>query len=211
MNNDYNYTYEWDQRYCYPHSSVLINKLGIEDAEKLHIAEREITSLRIANAKINVIKGKFDLLHLKKIHKYVFGDIYEWAGEIRWVNIAKGNIFCNYEFIETNADSLFNRLRSENYLLDTSKEEMPFRLSYYLSEINVLHPFREGNGRVQRLFIEYLAENAGYSVDFSQVTDRQMIEASAASFLCDYTKMNELFSAITSPLQEKTMTQTFME
>jgi cell filamentation protein len=211
MNNDYNYTYEWDQRYCYPHSSVLINKLGIEDAEKLHIAEREITSLRIANAKINVIKGKFDLLHLKKIHKYVFGDIYEWAGEIRWVNIAKGNIFCNYEFIETNADSLFNRLRSENYLLDTSKEEIPFRLSYYLSEINVLHPFREGNGRVQRLFIEYLAENAGYSVDFSQVTDKQMIEASAASFLCDYTKMNELFLTITNPLQENTMTQTFME
>lgn len=199
MNNDYSYSYEWDQRYCYPHSSVLINKLGIEDAEKLHIAEREITSLRIANAKISVIKGEFNLLHLKKIHKYVFGDIYEWAGEIRWVNIAKGNMFCNYEFIEANADSLFNRLRSENYLLDASKEEIPFCLSYYLSEINVLHPFREGNGRVQRLFIEYLAENAGYSVDFSQVTDKQMIEASAASFLCDYTKMNELFLTITSP------------
>lgn len=211
MNNDYSYSYEWDKRYCYPHSSVLINKLGIEDAEKLHIAEREITSLRIANAKISVIKGEFDLIHLKKIHKYIFGDIYEWAGEIRWVNIAKGNMFCNYEFIEANADSLFDRLRRENYLMDASKEEIPFRLSYYLSEINVLHPFREGNGRAQRLFIEYLAENAGYSVDFSQVTDRQMIEASAASFLCDYTKMNELFSAITSPLQENTMTQTFME
>ncbi len=50
-----------------------------------------------------------------------------------------------------------------------------------------------------------------YSVDFSQVTDRQMIEASAASFLCDYAKMNELFAAITNPLQENTMTQTFME
>jgi cell filamentation protein len=48
-------------------------------------------------------------------------------------------------------------------------------------------------------------------VDFSQVTDRQMIEASAASFLCDYAKMNELFAAITNPLQENTMTQTFME
>ena len=211
MNNNYSYSYEWDQRYCYPHSSVLVNKLGIEDAEKLHIAEREITSLRIANAKISVIKGEFDLLHLKKIHKYIFADIYQWAGEIRWVNIAKGNMFCNFEFIEANADSLFNRLRSENYLMDAYKEEMPFRLSYYLSEINVLHPFREGNGRAQRLFIEYLAENAGYSVDFSQVTDTHMIEASAASFLCDYIKMNELFLKITSPLKENTMTQTFME
>ena len=211
MNNDYSYSYEWDQRYCYPHSSLLINKLGIEDAEKLHIAEREITSLRIANAKIRVIKGKFDLLHLKKIHKYIFGDIYQWAGEIRWVNISKGNMFCNYEFIEANADSLFNKLRMENYLMDASKDQIPFHLSYFLSEINVLHPFREGNGRAQRLFIEYLAENAGYSVDFSQVTERQMIEASAASFLCDYNKMNELFLKITSPLHENTMTQTFME
>lgn len=211
MNNDYSYSYECDQRYCYPHSNVLINKLGIKDAEKLHIAEREITSLRIANAKINVIIGEFDLLHLKKIHKYIFGDIYEWAGEIRWVNIAKGNMFCNYEFIEANADSLFSKLRKENYLKDASEEEIPFRLAYYLSEINVLHPFREGNGRAQRLFIEYLAENTGFSVDFSQVTDRQMIEASATSFMCDYSKMNELFAAITSPLQENTMTQTFME
>ena len=78
-------SYEWDQRYCYPHSKVLINKLGIKDEEKLRIAEREITSLRIANAKISVIKGDFDLLHLKRVHKYIFGDIYEWAGEIRWV------------------------------------------------------------------------------------------------------------------------------
>jgi len=147
---------------------VLINKLGIEDAGNLHVAEREIISLRIANAKINVITGNFDSLHLRKIHRYIFGDIYEWAGEIRWVNIAKGNMFCNYEFIEQNADSLFKNLKQEDYLKDTPKEKVPLRLSYYLSEINVLHPFREGNGRTQRLFIEYLAENAGYSVDFSR-------------------------------------------
>ena len=87
---------------------------------------------------------------------------------------------------------------------------IPLRLAHYLSEINALHPFREGNGRAQRLFIEYLAENAGYRVDFSQVTDKQMIEASAASFLCDYTKMDGIFTAITQPLLENNMTQTFM-
>lgn len=210
MNSNYDYSYAWDQRYCYPHSKVLINKLGIKDEEKLRIAEREITSLRIANAKISVIKGDFDLLHLKRVHKYIFGDIYEWAGEIRWVNIAKGNMFCNYVFIESNAGSLFNKLKRENCLKDVSKDKIPLRLAHYLSEINALHPFREGNGRAQRLFIEYLAENAGYRVDFSQVTDKQMIEASAASFLCDYTKMDEIFTAITQPLPGNNMTQTFM-
>jgi cell filamentation protein len=211
MSSSYEYSYEWDQRYCYPHSNVLINKLGIRDAEKLQIAEREITSLRIANAKINVIKGNFDLLHLRKIHKYIFGDIYEWAGEIRWVNIAKGNMFCNYEFIEQNADQLFTKLKKENYLKDASADEIPIRLAHYLGEINALHPFREGNGRVQRLFIEYLAENAGYRVDFSEVTDKEMIKASAASFLCDYSKMNELFIKITKTQSENSITQTFME
>ncbi|HWQ72929.1 MAG TPA: Fic family protein [Desulfitobacteriaceae bacterium] len=210
MSNNYDYSYEWDNRYCYPHSNVLINKLGIEDAEKLRIAEREITSLRIANAKVNVIQGDFDLLHLRKMHEYIFGDIYEWAGEIRCVNVAKGNLFCNYQFIEPNAQSLFQKLHKENYLKDAAQDEVPLRLAHYLSEINALHPFREGNGRVQRLFIEYLAENAGYRVDFSQVTDKQMIEASAASFLCDYAKMNEIFTVITEPLAQDNMTQTFL-
>lgn len=91
-----------------------------------------------------------------------------------------------------------------------SKDEVPFRLSHYLSEINVIHPFREGNGRSQRLFIEYLAQNAGYNIDFSQVTDKQMIEASNASFLCDYTKMNKIFTEITHPVPEGKMIQTFM-
>lgn len=194
MSNNYDYSTGWDHRYCYPHSSVLINKLGIEDAEKLRIAEREITSVRIANAKIHIIKGNFDLLHLRKIHRYIFGDIYEWAGQIRWVNIAKGNMFCNYEFIDDNADVLFGELMQENFLKNTTGEQIPLRLSYYLSEINAIHPFREGNGRVQRAFIEYLAENAGYHVDFSQVTDRQMIA---------------ILSRITSPTLDDGMTQTF--
>lgn len=207
MSQGYDYSYEWDSRYCYPFSHVLKNKLGIEDADKLGIAEREITSLRIANAKINPIEGNFDLKHLQAIHRYIFSDLYEWAGELRWVNIAKGNMFCNYEYIETNADQLFAKLQKEKNLTKTSQEEMPYRLSYYLGEINVLHPFREGNGRTQRLFIEYLAENAGFNVDFSQISPQEMIEASAEAFACDYTKMDKLFVEITTLIQEITIKQ----
>ena len=67
-----------------------------------------------------------------------------------------------------------------------------------MSEINVLHPFREGNGRAQRLFIEYLADHAGYKVDFSDVTADEMIIASAESFARDYDKINAMFERITS-------------
>jgi len=209
MNKNYKYDYEWDSRYCYPNSFVLKNKLGLRNAKQLRIAEREITSVRILEARVNPIPGRFDLKHLQDIHRYIFKDIYEWAGELRWVNISKGNQFCLYPYIESNANELFNRLKKETYLTGTPENEIPFRLSFYLSEINVIHPFREGNGRVQRLFIQYLAENAGYQVDFSQVTSKEMIEASAEAFACHYDKMDALFKRITTPLQEPTMGQTF--
>ena len=153
MDRDYSYSYAFDERYCYPHSDVLMNKLGIQDAEELKKAEREITSLRLANARVYKIRGQFDLQHLKDIHKYIFQDVYDWAGEIRWVNIAKGNMFCNYPFIEANAESLFTKLKKEKYLKETPEQDMPIRLAYYLSEINVIHPFREGNGRSHGLNI----------------------------------------------------------
>ena len=72
-----------------------------------------------------------------------------------------------------------------------------------MSEINVLPPFREGNGRTQRLFIEYLANIAGYEVNFSDVTAQEMIVASADSFACDYDKINSMFERITTPISEE--------
>ena len=194
-----NESLERDNQYCYPFSNVLINKLGIQSADELSTAEREITSLRIANAMINIICGKYDLRHLKAIHSYIYGDIFEWAGELRCVDISKGNLFCHYAYIGDNAKRLFEQLKTEAHLLNVPARKIPYRLSYYLGEINVLHPFRDGNGRTQRLFIGYLAENAGFDVDFSLVTPKDMIEASAESFACNYTKMDTLFQRITTP------------
>lgn len=199
MGRDYEYTYEWDEMYCYPHSHVLINHLGIQDAVKLAIAEREITSVKLSMAIQSPIKGRFDLRHLQKIHQYIFGDIYKWAGKLRQVNIAKGNQFCLAQHLESYATSIFDKLQKEQYLVNAG-ENTPYRLSYYLGEINVLHPFREGNGRTQRLFLMYLAGVAGYYVDFSKVTPKEMIIASADSFACDYRRMDAMFEQITIPI-----------
>ncbi len=65
MMRDYSYSYERDQEYCYPDSNVLINKLNILDENALHTAEREITSLRLAAAKVQPIKGKLNMQHLQ--------------------------------------------------------------------------------------------------------------------------------------------------
>ena len=193
----YSYEYEWDKEYCYPDSNVLINKLGIKNHDELVTAEREITSLKIAMAKAEPIKGNFDFEHLKRIHKFVFEDIYTWAGEVRLVNISKGNQFCLSQNIEMYAADIFAKLKADNYLIDYDGNIAHF-LAYYLSEINVLHPFREGNGRAQRLFVVYLADHAGYKVDFSDVTADEMIIASAESFARDYDKINDMFERITS-------------
>lgn len=127
MSKDYNYSYEYDIRYCYPNSNVLKDKLGIKDSDRLKEAELEITSLKIAKARIQKVNGNFDFEHLKHLHKYIFEDIYDWAGKVRWVNIAKGNMFCNYEYIELNAIHLFDKLCKKEHLKNTSTEELHFK------------------------------------------------------------------------------------
>lgn len=203
MDQDYSYSFEWDSRYCYPKSNVLKNKLGITNGEDLQSAEREITAVRMAVAQVNGIPGAFDLKHLQEIHKYLFSDIYEWAGQFRQVDISKGNSFCHWAFIETQANELFAKLQKELPFKGLSQDEVAKRLSFYLGEINVLHPFREGNGRSQRLFVQLLAQELGYSLDFSKITPREMIIASAESFACKYSKMDAIFQKVISPLPSK--------
>lgn len=83
-----------DTVYCYPETDVLINKLNIHNSERLRDAERDITSRRLLQLYQRPIKGNFDYAHLKKIHRFIFQDIYAWAGKERIVDIAKSRLFC---------------------------------------------------------------------------------------------------------------------
>ncbi len=193
MNIDYSYEYAYDSKYCYPNSFVLKNKLNITDADELVIAEREITALRTAQTLVDRIDGTFDFEHLMKIHLFLFGDIYEWAGNIRTVNISKGNQFCRSEFIEEQLTELFYKLKQEEYLKNYSdKSVIAKRLAFYLGDINAIHPFREGNGRTQRMFIEHLSFYNGYQLDFMKISKDEMLEASVKTFNLDYSMMEKL-------------------
>jgi len=200
MEQNYQYDYEWDSRYCYPNSFVLMNKLLITDEKQLNEAERKITAVRIFDLRKSPIRGCFDLAHLQQIHKSIFRDIYSWAGQLRTVNIAKGNQFCNCMYIESGSKPVFDQLKEEDYLVGTPPDNICDKLAYYLGEINVIHPFREGNGRAQRAFIVSLAQVAGYHVDFTNVSGPEMIEASAYAFDCNYSKMTDIFRGITTPI-----------
>ncbi|MDR0883938.1 MAG: Fic family protein [Oscillospiraceae bacterium] len=196
----YYYEYERVSAYCYPDSWVLRNRLNIQEADALNFAEREITSARMQEALEFPLRGRFDLKHLQKLHEFIFREVYAWAGELRTINIAKGNQFCNYEYLEQYAAGIFDELKAEKYLAKVPSAQIPARLAYYLGEINVLHPFREGNGRAQRVFIAYLAQAAGYSITFEDVPADEMIEASALAFAKDYAPMKQMFERIVSPI-----------
>lgn len=194
MNKKYSYSYGHDDVYCYEDSDVLKNKLNIRDADKLFEVERHITDVKTEVIYQLADKKKvFGKAFFLTIHKVLFEDIYEWAGKIRTVDIAKGTLFCRVFAIQEELDRVFYELSNENYLLKYKDDELAIKMAYFLSEINAVHPFREGNGRTQRLFMEVIAYKAGYHLDFSDITDQEMIEASYESFNRDYAKMNEIF------------------
>lgn len=182
-----------DELYCYPGSNILKNKMGIRDLERLHEMERKLTMLRILELLDNPVRGAFDLKHLQAIHAYIFQDVYDWAGELRKVDIAKGNMFCNAMFLSGQAEEIFGKLKAEDYLHGLDEDNFAVRLAYYFSEINALHPFREGNGRSQREFIRCLALHNGYVINFVNADKDEMLEASRKSFLCEYGLMERLF------------------
>ena len=97
--------------YCYPYTDILKNKLGIEDFTLLKEAETQLTQLRLYKLQREPIEGRFTIAHLLKIHKYIFQDIYHFAGKIREETIIKGNTkFCESQFIKENLEKILNEL-----------------------------------------------------------------------------------------------------
>ena len=187
----YDYTYQGSENYCYLGTDVLKNKLGIREEEALLIAEREITSLKLLllfeTSKIET----FDFDSLCNIHKVIFSDIYEWAGEIRRGDFLSkgGSIFCRGPYILENADKIFGNLLSENNLCGLEKSKFIERLAYYMGEINALHPFREGNGRTAREFFRQLSLHADYILDFSGLEKEELLTADIEAFNGQYGKL----------------------
>ncbi len=178
--------------YCYKGTNVLINKFNIRDNRTLQEVEKKIVLTKLFELHKNKQIGDFSKTHFLSIHKYLFEDIYPFAGKIRTENIAKDYFrFAEWEYIEDELDSLLNKLRSQNYLIGEGKEDISKGLAYYLAELNVLHPFREGNGRTIREFIRQLAFKDGYIFDLKNVSSKEFLEASKKSVV-DTTDLEQI-------------------
>ncbi len=164
--------------YCYKDTNVLINKFKIKNNTELKQIEADITTIRLFELMENPITGQFSLSHLCKIHKYIFNDIYSFAGHIRRESIAKGNtIFETPHQIKNKTIKLLNELKSEKWLAKLERELFIKKLAYYFAELNYIHPFREGNGRSTREFIRLLVEKNGYVVNWSSIEINTLLDA----------------------------------
>ena len=181
----------------HPSHCVLRNKAGIIDHDRLDEYEGDFTAIRLLELTQNPVEGSFDLAHLCKIHQYLFQDVYEWAGEVRTVDIIRGDSrFCNVRQIQSYSNTVFSALAAEKYLVNLEPKVFANHLAYYLSEINAIHPFREGNGRVQRLFISELAEHASYSLDYSALDQAELYPVMQESFLGNVKPLADLILKI---------------
>ena len=168
--------------YCYPDSNVLKNKLNIRDNKLLKTAEEEITLIKQMELLKNPIKGNFSKAHLMNIHKFIFEDIYLFAGKIRREQISKADtMFYPPNLIDRELDKVFAKIKEKNMIKETDEEKVFDNLAYVMAELNIIHPFREGNGRSIREFIRLMAKRMGYNLNWGNVDKEELLEASILS------------------------------
>lgn len=166
------------------------NLVGAKTLCELEKIEKNISSRKVKNllnSEQKTFDYNFDYECLKQIHKYIFGEVYSWAGQDRLElgmtgSITKGNgtIFSFGYQLPDMAKGVFGKLAKDNFLKGLEPKDFLFEFATLFANLNLMHPFREGNGRTQRVFLNLLAKNAGYNIDLNLVDKEQMIEASAA-------------------------------
>ena len=158
--------------------------MNIKDPVALEKYETSVIGLKLMALSKKGITGKFDVSHFVSIHKFLFEDIYPFAGLFRNENIAKDYFqFAEWEYIESELAKLLTELKNENFLSNLSKEKFAERLAYYWAELNVLHPFREGNGRTTREFLRQLSLKNGYILNLHKVAPQDLLNASIRSII----------------------------
>lgn len=179
--------------YCYKNTDVLINKFDIKDTIILEQAETEISEL--SSASIDFSPPPYNFVYLQEIHKTLFGDLYSWAGKIRTIGMNKGDtMFCRPEYIQREADKLFKTFSNTNYFQNIPISSLISEVAELYGDLNIIHPFREGNGRSQRILFEHIIVNCGFKISWANVNKEQWIQANIDSVHCDYSLLESIFT-----------------
>jgi cell filamentation protein len=185
--------------YCYPNTSLLINLLELKSEKELEAAEVELTSYRLQTFQPDFESLNFAYLCL--IHHHLFQDLYSWAGQVRTVDISKQDShFCHARFIPSASVKRFDLLQKNNFLRHRDQHDFVLGLADFFCEMNVIHPFREGNGRSLRLFCEVLALQAGYELSWKDISQQTWLHANIAGYHGDLAPLVQLFSLSASAI-----------
>jgi cell filamentation protein len=134
-----------DDPYVYPGTTTLRNRLGLRNPADLDRIERLYAADRTTQ---RIPRGSFDLIHLRAIHRHLFQDIYDWAGELRTVEISKGSQQFQFrQYIHTGMADVHRRLERSRFLPALPAADFAEQAGVIMGDINYIHPFREGNGR----------------------------------------------------------------
>jgi cell filamentation protein len=168
--------------------------LGITDPVELAQIEAALSASRLVDLERQRLPGNYDLDHLRAFHRYILGDVFEWAGELRSVSIAKGSLFCLPQHLVTAGADVFGQLAAADRLRGLNREQFIGRTAEFFADVNALHPFREGNGRAQRAFFSQLAHDAGHHIDWIRMDPDRNTAASAAAHQGDLAPLSEMLS-----------------
>ena len=184
-----------DDPYTYPGTDILQNRLGLIDDATLNEAERRLTLARGAQAARLTFPGTAD--GYRSLHKHLFQDLYDWAGEDRSVTIAKGgSSFAAPPYIARELDKLFSDMAAKNGFRGLARDEFFDRLGNHVNELNAIHPFREGNGRTMRHHAVQIAREAGHPIRIASIDKTLWMDASRHGFLTgDHRAMASVLAA----------------
>ncbi|NYT66720.1 Fic family protein [Alcaligenaceae bacterium] len=178
--------------YCYPGSGALKNHFDLRDEQDLSEVEHYLSN--IAAQKLEFYEPPYGLDTLKQIHYRLFSDIYYWAGKIRTVKISKGTTqFCVPHRIEPEADKEFKKMAAQNWFQGHTRDMLVTEVAASYGTLNSIHPFREGNGRTQRILFEWIIINAGYGINWWKVDRDAWIQANIHSIYGDDTQLIQVF------------------
>ena len=182
---------------CYEGTFCLINKLGIKDEEKLRNFEAAVTFAKISEIENGFMDFPLTAEGYRSIHRFIFEDIYDWAGEYRKVDISKkGTVFASYKSVDSLMKNCFKRLSDHNYFKDIPLNNYLENITDLYNTLNMIHPFREGNGRTQRTFISLLARFSGHFADFSKVDEDELMIATIQAAGGVHDQLIRVFSRI---------------
>ena len=191
------YSLEGSQDSCYPDTTVLVNKLDIRTQELLTEAESVLVTSFSVKLEKTMRFENVDFDYYKNLHRQMFSDLYDWAGTVRKINISKkGTVFCNASDIERIGTLKFERLKKQKFLKEMKNDEFLDELTDLYHELNMLHPFREGNGRTLRLFVTLLVRNTGRDIDFNNADSDLLTIATIRAAQGDKSLLRSVFGEL---------------